>query len=181
MVERLHPVLLSIEAAPTRVLHPSFPEFLLSSKRCEDPLFHVNPREQHMKVAVACLQRMNKSLQHIILDIETVPKMNSNIPDLDDRLRKLVPDDLQYACQYWIAHLAKACVVLDAKEQHPDLLRELSSFCLHKTSIWLEITSLLGALQYTLGGFHDLRKGLEVCKHLMLYTSTAYISSRDFT
>lgn len=162
MIAQLHAVLLVTNTGLVHILHPSFPDYLLSSVRCTNQQFHVDVGGQHMQVALACLHHMNGALQHVIWDIDPVPIINSEIPDLTQRMQRLVPNSLRYACQHWMTHLARASALL-IPEEHPKLQAELANFCSSKLVIWVEINSLLGTLYPPIAEFDSVHQWLQVC------------------
>jgi hypothetical protein len=47
---------------PLRLHHPSFRDFLLDRKRCEDLHFEMDEKKVHRKLATQCIQLMSGSL-----------------------------------------------------------------------------------------------------------------------
>lgn len=146
MIAQLYAVLLSAPSNNVRILHPSFPEYLLSSTRCCSQHFLIQSQQQHLQTAHACLRHMNKTLQSVIWDIETVPIMNSDIGDLDEHIHTHVHESLQYACHHWMAHVAQGITISSVEENNASFLTELACFCSTKLIIWVEVASLLGGL-----------------------------------
>jgi hypothetical protein len=101
----LSAVLVADEAAPVRLFHPSFPNFIMDSDRCQDGRFVVVAEEGHAKLAARCLDIMNSSLRRDICDIGNPSLLDSEIHDLELRLAQAAPDELRYATKYWHVHL----------------------------------------------------------------------------
>jgi hypothetical protein len=86
-----------------RIIHPSFPDFLADPNRCHDPRFVVNISIQHNIIAKNCLMTL-QALRRNICQLDE-SKLNSEVPDLVERVGRYVPAYLQYACRYWALHL----------------------------------------------------------------------------
>lgn len=124
------------EKSPVRLLHPSFPEFLLDRKRCLEDMFWIPKEQTHNNLVMKCLQIMSKNLKR---DICSLRWPGTLIAEIDkDQVKKCLSASLQYACRYWVNHLQQA------KElSAPDyILRFLHEHFLH----WLEVLSLMNRL-----------------------------------
>ena len=58
-------------------------------------------------------------------------------------VEKYVPEDLQYACRYWIQHLGRICVQFFRDKQ---IQEQVYEFLRNKFLYWLEAISLMGEL-----------------------------------
>ena len=56
---------------------------------------------------------------------------------------KFVPEDLQYACRYWIQHLVRIHVLFFRDKQ---IQKQVYEFLKNKFLYWLEAVSLMGEL-----------------------------------
>ncbi|KAI0323568.1 WD40 repeat-like protein, partial [Cubamyces sp. BRFM 1775] len=147
-VRRVLPVLSSIltipdredDTTPIRIIHLSFPNFLINHTRCTDQSFLVEPRIQHSHIAFRCLDLM-QALKYNILEVasEHDCALNSEFPDLLVKISQHLPAALQYACKYWTHHLCEA-------EIGEDLVAALEGFCGSHLLHWLEVLSLLGCV-----------------------------------
>ena len=90
-------------STPVRPLHASFYDFLLDEKRSGE--FFVRQGGVHHDLATASLSVMQTCLCFNICGLETSYVLNAEVADLDKRVEKNIPPHLNYACQYWAAHL----------------------------------------------------------------------------
>lgn len=128
---------------PIRLLHPSFHDFLSDEARCEDRRFFVEKSIVHGKLLTSCLRIMSRELKRNICNLETP---GSSPQDVErEKLYRHLPRHVQYACQYWVEHLACA----DPKQRNHLGLRDggtihefLQRYYLH----WLEAMSLVGKM-----------------------------------
>jgi hypothetical protein len=134
----LSAVLLVDEAAPVRLFHPSFPDFITDAERCTDPRFLVTCSEGHLQLAIRCLEIMNTGLREDICDIRNPSLANSEVADLEERLERVAPSELRYACNHWHAHLRLAGSTSSC------LIERLETLCSLHLLHWIELLSLLG-------------------------------------
>lgn len=139
---QLHSVLLVPESqdAQIRVFHPSFPEFITNTERCNDARFLIKEADGHARLASLCLSRMMKSLRRDICSIGDPWKLNAEVPDLKQRLDRQVPEDLRYSCLHFAHHLFAAT----RDDSEGGLTHQLITFCKTKLLQWVELLSLLG-------------------------------------
>jgi len=105
----LHSLLLVPDGTehPVQVFHKSFPDFLMDSKRCQDPRFFVDPPVHHTELLLSCLHLMEERLKRNICDLEDYVDLSS-VSDLSARRKECIGDGLGYACQFWTKHLANS-------------------------------------------------------------------------
>jgi hypothetical protein len=137
----LSAVLLVDDAAPVRLFHPSFPDFITNEERCKDNRFLVTRSSGHLQLATRCLELMNDGLRQDICDIQDPFPSNSRVVDLQERLAREVPSELRYACQYWHIHLQYAGAI-----SHSGLLAALETFSTRHLLHWVEVLSLMNKL-----------------------------------
>ncbi|KAF2830311.1 hypothetical protein CC86DRAFT_443354 [Ophiobolus disseminans] len=119
---------------PLRLHHPSFRDFLLDKDRCGDSNFWVDEKQAHTALAQNCIMLMSSSLRKDICGIGVPGALAAEEPT---RLEQCLPEELQYACLYWIYHLAKSGAKLcDNNEVH----NFLKKHCLH----WIEALGWIG-------------------------------------
>jgi hypothetical protein len=136
----LSAVLVTDEAAPVRLFHPSFPDFIMNSDRCQDGRFVVVAEEGHAKLAAHCLQIMNSSLRKDICDIGNPSLLNTEIHDLELRLAQAAPDELCYAAKHWHVHLGLGGTPSSST------IASLEVFCSLHLLHWVELLSFLNSL-----------------------------------
>jgi hypothetical protein len=142
VVEQLSALVLYEFDKPTRIFHPSLPDFLTSSERCIDQRFFVASSAQHHHLAHRCLVIMNRQLRFNICKLSTPSVANTDVSDLHERLHKYMTEELCYAIQCWAAHLAASTIAAP----HSGLLEELLMFCNTHLLHWLEALSLTANL-----------------------------------
>ncbi|KAI6128085.1 hypothetical protein EDD16DRAFT_1892622 [Pisolithus croceorrhizus] len=126
---------------PVRIFHPSFRDFLLIQGRCQDSRFAVSEGRAHAQLALCCLKVMLRHLKRNICSIGDDVVLNSEIPDLESKLRECIPPVLSYACRHWGEHLSHAARDTDHWEE---LIERLSEFTSTKLLYWIEALSLEG-------------------------------------
>ncbi|KAF2844331.1 hypothetical protein T440DRAFT_354237, partial [Plenodomus tracheiphilus IPT5] len=122
---------------PVRLHHPSFRDFLLNRERCSDERLWVDEKSTHKKLVGRCLELMSAPgrLRQDLCGIGVPSALAAEMePAL---LEQCLPKELQYACLYWINHLAKSGAKLcDNDEVH----NFLKGHCLH----WIEALGWMG-------------------------------------
>jgi len=119
---------------PLRLHHPSFRDFLLDRKRCEDLQFGMDEKQAHHILATRCIKLMSDSLKQDILGIDKPGALMTDIET--SHVEQRLPPEVQYACLYWIQHLQKSDAQLHDDNQVHQFLQE---HLLH----WLEALSLM--------------------------------------
>jgi hypothetical protein len=145
-LKNIHAIL-EIPKDQTRLLrlhHPSFRDFLLDCNRCRDPNFHVDEKEAHKTLAARCIQIMSESLKQDICELDAPGALVADIKS--SQVGRSLPQELQYACLYWIQHVQHSGVQLHDNDQvHQFLQKHL----LH----WLEA---LGWMRKLSEGIHAI-------------------------
>ncbi|KAJ7767234.1 WD40-repeat-containing domain protein [Mycena metata] len=126
---------------PIQVFHPSFRDFLLIKERCKDTRFTIPEGRTHAQLALYCLEIMVRQLKRNICSIDESIVLNSEIPDLESRLRECVSPALLYACQHWSDHLSQSTKDTELQEE---LAEKMSEFASTKLLYWVEVLSLEG-------------------------------------
>lgn len=144
-------------SSPITLLHNSFRDFLLDSKRRKEDqtLFLVNKKEAHKHLVAQCLQVLNKTLRVDICEVRWpgTPRASVN----PKTINKNLPPEAQYACQYWAYHLKEAENSLaDDGPTHNFLTQHF----LH----WLEALSLLDQVLESTQNIKMLQSLLQVCR-----------------
>lgn len=141
-LDPLHSVL-SIPASddlPIRLLHLSFRDFLVDTEKQGKSLFWVDERKTQEKLANLCLQLMSSS-NGLRQNICNIPMAGTPRSEVDKQtVARCVPDDLQYACRYWVHHLEHS----KRKIRDGDSVHQfLEKYLLY----WLEAMSLIEEAQ----------------------------------
>jgi hypothetical protein len=132
-----------------RVLHKSFPDYLLDNRRCQNPRFHVDSGHHHGRLAIRCLELMKTMLKRNMCDLPRYA-MNDDVADLAERRKKHIGDPLEYTCTFWAQHLSSA----SSSAATTKIVELLSNFMLHHFLSWLEVLSITGTLRVAI---HSLR------------------------
>lgn len=128
------------ENAPLGLVHLSFRDFFLSKERSSSILFYVEEISMHQSVFEACLGLMCQGLQQDICGLVLPGHLASNVPQ--SQVEKNIPQYLQYACRYWVDHLAK---LSDDQRKEVWLAdgKAVHLFLGEKLLFWLEAMSLI--------------------------------------
>ncbi|EOA91948.1 hypothetical protein ACJQWK_03400 [Exserohilum turcicum] len=136
VLEDLHAILdiPSDRRLPLRLHHPSFRDFLLHESRCREG-FRVEEKSANSLLWKSCIQLMSNSLK---LNICEVKRHGTLVAEVDiKKIEQHLPLELQYACSYWIQHLAKSG---DQLSDHDQVHKFIQEHCLH----WLEVLGWIG-------------------------------------
>ncbi|KAI9768893.1 MAG: hypothetical protein M1839_003847 [Geoglossum umbratile] len=149
-------------AAPVRLLHLSFRDFLLDRQKREKSLFWVDERKTHERIAGKCIQLMSisKCLRKNICNLQGPGMFQSEIDS--QFIDVCLPAEVRYACRYWVYHLEQSkSGICDNGQVHVFLRDHL----LH----WLEAMSLLGNLSESITIITTLQSILEADKSTELF------------
>ena len=143
-------------SVPIRPLHASFSEFLTDRDRSGEFFVDVDPINNDL--AFASLGIMMRKLQFNICDLPTSYLPNSEVLDLDDRVKKCIPPELAYSCQFWTEH------VRDAPFSSA-LAADVRAFFNHERLLfWFEVLSLLNVVNTCAGLLSSLIQWVMVCR-----------------
>jgi len=120
-----------------RVRHLSISEFLVSDDcHCD---YQINPQDANVQLGIACLKTMVRQLCFNICGLEDSRLANADINDLQSRIKRNIPDYLQYSSLYWSNHL---CFAPDNDQRVWNSLEEFfEGLC---PLFWIEVLSILG-------------------------------------
>ncbi|KAG6331071.1 hypothetical protein ID866_8019 [Astraeus odoratus] len=142
---------------PVRPLHAFFYDFLTDP--CRGGKFVIEVGNINIDLAFASLRVMQDGLYFNMCQLESSYLKNSQVQDLDGRIKKNIPSHLSYACQFWVGHVKE-------RKFHYGLGKEVEAFCDDKLLFWMEALSLLrvlniaassltGIAQWMNGGFKE--------------------------
>ncbi|KAF9786421.1 hypothetical protein BJ322DRAFT_786317, partial [Thelephora terrestris] len=140
-----------------RPFHKSFPDFIVDTARCTDSRFRVSPPDQNAELLIGCLELMDQRLE---LNMCKLPDgvMNSEVPDLREKIEKHINKALEYACRSWCMHLVNT-----TQARTLEIMPILRRFLEKNFLFWLEVLSVLGvarevvdALEGSAGWLNDL-------------------------
>ncbi|PAV22987.1 nucleotide-binding-oligomerization-domain like receptor [Pyrrhoderma noxium] len=126
---------------PIRIYHASFYDYLIS---CEGEPWHVDPSVQRAYIASKCFERMGDLLKYNICNIPSSSVLNSDVPDIDNRVTRCIPPFLKYICCNWIYHLQDI-------SYSQNLCSKLGSFVSKQLLFWFEVLSLTNTFKKHVG------------------------------
>jgi len=142
---------------PVKPFHKSFPDFITNPLRCLDKRFYISPGNLHLELSMGCLRVMNAELKQNLLSLPD-HSLNSEIKDLQARIKDCINPTLEYACISWCSHLTMA------QGDVTDVISFLHIFLEWKFLAWLEVVSVLGAVREAVVALEKLISWLqEVC------------------
>ena len=118
------------------VYHPSFPDFLVNSKRCSNHNFMIIKPKMHTFITLRCFELLKDILCRNILELDDTYILNEEIPDLEARVLSHITPEAAYACQFWLSHLLES-------EIDESVLGALYGFLSERFLWWCEALSLL--------------------------------------
>lgn len=140
---------------PIRILHLSFRDFLLDSrKEGKSPLW-IDERKAHGHLVSRCLDIMSSpgGLKHATCDSQRL--ISNAASTKPEEAAKNLPLHLQYACRYWLTHVKHSqCQLQDGCPEHIFLERHF----LH----WLEIVSFMGEFENSIARLESILELVEV-------------------
>ena len=142
---------------PVKPFHNSFPDFVTDSTRCCDERFYISPGTLHLELAMNCLRMMNNSLEQNLLSLPNYA-LNSEVRDLQTKIKDRISTALEYASRSWHNHL------ISAVGDVAGIISSLRLFLKEKFLAWLEVISVLGVVRGAIGALERLMSWLEkVC------------------
>ncbi|KIM23596.1 hypothetical protein M408DRAFT_332227, partial [Serendipita vermifera MAFF 305830] len=117
-----------------RFKHQSFVDFLIDQTGCP-PAFLIDLKHQTHNLAIKSLQVMKTNLRFNICELKSSYHRNSEIPDLDIRIRYHITPHIRYSAAFWASHLADTSF-------DPELLELVQDFMENRFLFWLEVLSL---------------------------------------
>jgi hypothetical protein len=146
---------------PIQTFHASFYDYLLDEGTkidTEISRFWVDKGEKHELIARQCLIVMGRYLKKNVCGL---PSYGTSRADIDpDSIAKSLPPALQYACRYWVYHLAQSSLSAQIIDQ---ILLFLEEHFLH----WLEAMAISGIISECLNAMDTLlvltKVGLILC------------------
>ncbi|KAL7956799.1 hypothetical protein V8C34DRAFT_325818 [Trichoderma compactum] len=121
-----------------RLFHESFRDFLLGPETGEE--FKIDSIKAHGILASRCLHILRGSLQENVCKLKTPGTHRTDVAD--ETINKFLPQEVQYACRFWIFHVKRSQSFI--KDRDDDRDDDWYSFLLSHFLHWLEALSLLG-------------------------------------
>ncbi|KAF8669418.1 WD40 repeat-like protein [Rhizoctonia solani] len=121
-------------------LHASFPDYMLNSSRSGS--FACNVNAHNATLAKLCFERIERHIpQFNICNLPSSYLFDTEVTGIDEDVKRHVPLDLLYACQYWAAHLE-----LGAWKNQEDQVDSLHGFLSERLLLWMEVLNLTGRI-----------------------------------
>lgn len=151
-----------------RVCHPSLLDFIADKEKSEE--FWTDPEILDNEMAIKCLTTMDQGLKFNICHLESSHCRNEDIKDLPQRIKKYVPETLDYSCSYWIDHVG----TVDVEERR--LMNKILGGL--KVLYWVEVLSLNRELQKCIPKLQYLLKINQVSRCAFSWKGTILIKIR---
>ena len=116
-----------------RIIHPSFADFLSTRSRCGRDIWYFQKLSHNRTLAVHCLHHLDGILR------QNICNMTLSV-DLEN---ESLPEDVAYACMFWIEHISFI------KDDIPSIKDHLETFLNRHLLHWLEAMSILRARDIT--------------------------------
>jgi len=159
LLSSIHSLLIFQDANhPVQPFHKSFLDFITDSNRCNQR-FYISPPDHHLELLVACLSLMNKALEKNMCQLPEAVA-NSDVSDLEEKIKKHIDPALQYACISWHTHLNDSYMIPD---HLPTIVPPLKKFLETKFLFWLEVLSVCGVVRNAVNALQATEKLMEVC------------------
>ena len=142
-------------SVPIRPLHASLADFLTDRDRSHE--FFVDVHPIHNDLAFASLGVMKK-LQFNICDLPSSYLPNSEVSDLDVRVKNRIPPELAYSCRFWTEHVRQAPF-------NSALAVEVRAFFNHERLLfWFEALSLFNVVNTCASSLSSVIQWVMVCR-----------------
>ena len=145
---------------PVKPFHKSFPDFVTDPLRCTDERFHISSGHLHFELVTNCLRTMNEGLERNLLSLPD-HSLNSDIGDLDMRIKNHISVVLEYSCRSWHNHLTIV------KGDPTAVIPYLRFFLQKKFLAWLEVLSVLKATRGAVVALEKLMSWLQEVRFLL--------------
>ncbi|CAE6361772.1 unnamed protein product [Rhizoctonia solani] len=110
-------------------LHASFPDFMFSQAR--SGRYYCDVKEHGPAMASRCFGVMKDQLRFNICDLPSSFIRDSQVDNIQDRIKTKISSTLAYACRYWPSHLAQTAV-------SEDMVAALKEFVSVRLLFWME-------------------------------------------
>jgi hypothetical protein len=142
IISQLSPVLSISDTGHFHICHQSFTDFLLDPKRSK--AFWVDSQKYSLCLAGSCMKFMDAKLKFNFFDLKTSHILNKDIPNLMDHIKNVKYTALDHATYFWAIYLQKSSDMTLAEE----IMVQMEKFLMNHLLHWLEIMSLMGAVNH---------------------------------
>ncbi|KAG6333807.1 hypothetical protein ID866_5285 [Astraeus odoratus] len=137
-----------------RPLHASFYDFLTDPCRSGD--YFVGGGNMHGNLAWVSLHILRNELRFNICKLESSYLCNSQVFDLEERIKTNIPPHLSYSCQFWAKHVQNTYFCPDLAMQVRGILAS------ERVLFWLEVLGLLNTFGSVATDLITIARWLEV-------------------
>jgi hypothetical protein len=146
---------ISADDGPVMTLHASFSDFLLNRTRARR--YHCDEVRRNKILAQKCFDVMKQDLRFNICKLETSFVADSDIPDLQERIKQSISPALFYACRFWGSHLQATQIPISE-----NLHLMLCDFLSIRLILWMEVMSLTKSIAIAIWLLRQTRVWLQV-------------------
>ncbi|ELU36225.1 WD40 domain-containing protein [Rhizoctonia solani AG-1 IA] len=148
-------------------LHASFPDFIFDKTRSAN--FYCDKTRHSQTMAEQCFEVMRDQLRFNVCGLESSFITNSEVQDLEHRIRRSISPTLSYAAHHWGHHVVKS-------EPCEMSWRGLEQFLSHRLLFWMEVLSLKRTLGKGIGMLSALKPWVMVSSlHLITSLNDSWI------
>lgn len=140
-----------VHQQPARLLHPSFADFLFTRSRCGKEYWLFDHDTLHRTLAIQSIGHLQRVLTTNICNLTLSP----------DSVTIGLPEDVEYACLYWIEHICR----VDGADSA--VLRLLEVFLFKHLLHWMEAMSFLKMTRHSIGLLQKLDSWLAVRQYAL--------------
>jgi hypothetical protein len=146
------------DSVPIHTLHTSFRDFLMNKELSGK--YYVDTVNGPQNLTWACLNVMN-GLHFNICQLPSSYQKNKDVPDLEARIQRNIPDHLAYACHYWADHLEDTTYTDTIKLGLAEMMKS-------KLLYWLEVLSVTDTVHLATGSLNKLALWINVSISLLI-------------
>jgi hypothetical protein len=126
---------------PIQPLHSSFRDYLTDPSHSKG--FYVDASLHRNDLALAMLQVMKAELHFNMCHLKSSYQLNSDIPNLAQKIKQFISSPLSYSCRYWASHVQQVTATLF----HSKIAAQVKEFLDQQFLFWVEALSLLKFVQ----------------------------------
>ncbi|QRW22462.1 Vegetative incompatibility protein HET-E-1 [Rhizoctonia solani] len=143
-------------------LHASFPDFMFSKARSGQ--YYCDVKEHARGLASRCFGVMKDQLRFNICDLPSSFIRDSQVDNIQHRIKTNISSPLAYACRYWPSHLAQTTV-------SEDMVAALKEFLSDRLLFWMEVMCLRRELLFGIHGWLAIKQWITASRMMIESTS----------
>jgi hypothetical protein len=142
-----------------RINHQSFVDFLIDQNQCPQN-FCIDRKHESRNLTLACLHTMRRNLRFNICKLNSSYLRNTEVPELESRIKEYITSHLSYSCRFWASHLAETTF-------DTEIFDVLQYFMCAQFLFWLEVLSLSKQMNLGSGMLRLLSAWIRVSFYLL--------------